>query len=609
MADIKAFKKEVQSYLGGSVVTSRRDEPRRRSRPTQEFLAWEMYRTKETLSRKLNGSLQLNVYDVRDIGEILIYWKRITYRSQLQQLFGHADYTLLDDDWRREPWSNLIDDIQPAEEILHPLQQATESRKDKSSETPEIHNIPFPRNALFTGRTALLKQIDQLLMESGSQPIAISGLGGIGKTQLALEYAHRRHPEVFRAVLWVNATDETTLQISYDSLVRILALPEREPDRHVQAVQTWLEEHDKWLLILDNADDLELAHSFLPIKRKGHILLTTRSQIVGNLAKRIGIEEMEFKEGLLFLFKRASMVQSESDLSAIAPDVRETGRELVELLGGVPLALDQAGAYIEETETSIAKYLQILKQESYRYLLDRRGSSYGYHPEAITATVELSIKKACERHPLAADILHFCSFLASDAIPEEVLGQADDLKHNTVLLDETIAILRRYSLIKRNAQGKTFSMHPLVQTVLIDNMPPDLRGQWLLRVVRTLDKAFPEIETEDWRRSLTQVMFWVRELPYELTAVNEYNAVVNIIRLFWKLCVIPNLRNAPLVNFPYRGNASPNEEAIVEKLLTNTPITTEDFIKALRSIGFDIEVETLEAEQELDSDDVLPPEG
>src|SRR6266699_862379 len=92
-----------------------------------------------------------------------------------------------------------------------------------SQEPPKMHTLPFPQNPFFTGRKTHLEQLGQLLQENGSvaltQPISISGLGGIGKTQIALEYAYRSYPNVYRTVLWVNAADRTTLQADYVSLV------------------------------------------------------------------------------------------------------------------------------------------------------------------------------------------------------------------------------------------------------------------------------------------------------------------------------------------------------------------------------------------------------
>ena len=124
---------------------------------------------------------------------------------------------------------------------------------------------------------------------------------------------------------------------------------EREIDRIVQAVKTWLEEHSRWLLILDNADNLELARSYLPTKPRGHILLTTRSQIVGHIAALIQVESLSPEDGLLFLLRRCGVLKSGSEPESIASDLRREAEALVEMLSGHPLALDQAGAYIEET--------------------------------------------------------------------------------------------------------------------------------------------------------------------------------------------------------------------------------------------------------------------
>ncbi len=405
---------------------------------------------------------------------------------------------------------------------------------------PRVHNIPFLQNPFFTGREAPLKRLKQFLEENGTvavtQPVSISGLGGIGKTQLALEYAHKSYPDMYRAVFWVDAAEESTLQAGYDYLAHMLELPERNEqklDRRIQAVKRWMEGHTNWLLILDNADNLQLARSFLPVKHHGHVLLTTRSQIVGTIARQIEIEKMEPAEGLLFLLKRAGIVQHEANIATLAADVRDAAIELVTLLGGHPLALDQAGAYVEETGVSFADYLQ-LYQDTRRFLLDRRGSEeseYGDHPDSVAATIELSVRKAYEQQPMAADILHFCSFLQPDAIPEEVLEQDAGLQIDTQSLNEVIVALRRYSLIKRNTQEKTLSMHRLVQAVLIDTMSPALRVQWRERIILTLNKVFPEVKFKEWSRCR-------RLLPHALIAATwtetELTSMLDTPKLFLK---------------------------------------------------------------------------
>jgi tetratricopeptide (TPR) repeat protein len=369
---------------------------------------------------------------------------------------------------------------------------------------PVIDNLPFQRNPFFTGREEHLKQLREELQETGTaaitQSISISGLGGIGKTQLALEYAHRSYPNVYRAALWVNAEDEAAVQASYDHLAQILELPERneqELDRRIQAVKDWLKTHTNWLLIMDNADDLPLALSLLPAKPLGHVILTTRSQIVRdtNIAVQIKVEEMEPETGgLPFLLRRSGVLEGEAE------DIRETALQVVELLGGLPLALDQAGAYFEERRLSFTDYIKRYHAERHR-LLNRRGSrvsGYSEHPEPVAVTLELSFKEACKGHPLATDILHFCSFLQPDDIPEELFQHDNSFKFDTTEFDDAIAALQRYSLINLNSQEKTFSMHRLVQAVLIDDMFPDLQKQWRERVARALNAAFKELDFKEW---------------------------------------------------------------------------------------------------------------
>src|SRR5437867_1658795 len=123
MADLKAFKEEVQTYCGWPEVTCRRDG--RRGQLTQELLAWEMYSNTATLSRKLNGKEPLTGEDVRGIGSVLIYLRRIKRRKQLLRLFDLGGYTLPDDKWSEEPWKNLIDDTQPLRVEILPLQNAS----------------------------------------------------------------------------------------------------------------------------------------------------------------------------------------------------------------------------------------------------------------------------------------------------------------------------------------------------------------------------------------------------------------------------------------------------------------------------------------------------
>ena len=139
-------------------------------------------------------------------------------------------------------------------------------------------NIPYPRNPYFTGREELLRRLAASLRAGEtvgiSQPQAVSGLGGIGKTQIALEYAYRYYQD-YDAVLWTRADTQEALISGFVVFAALLQLPvqeERDQLKIVQAVKHWLTSHTRWLLLLDNADDLTLVRDFLPPAGRGHTL-------------------------------------------------------------------------------------------------------------------------------------------------------------------------------------------------------------------------------------------------------------------------------------------------------------------------------------------------
>src|SRR5260221_2088350 len=236
---------------------------------------------------------------------------------------------------------------------------------------------------------------------------------------------------------------------------------------------------------MDNADDLPLAESFLPSQPLGHVVFTTQSQIIGTTAtpdRQIEIEELGLVEGWLLLLRRSGILLDEASLDSVATDIRAAALQLVELLGGLPLALDQAGAYIAETGASLTDYIQLYENE-HRYLLTRRGSPKvtHKHPESIAATIYLSLNKVIEQNQTAAEVLFFCSFLPPHAMQDEVLYLDDGLGLDIKTLNEVIAVLQGYSLIKRNVQDKMLSMHSLLQDLVVGSQPPKVTLNFAVR--------------------------------------------------------------------------------------------------------------------------------
>jgi tetratricopeptide (TPR) repeat protein len=365
--------------------------------------------------------------------------------------------------------------------------------------------VPHARNPFFTGREGVLKKLHEALTSGNaaalSQPQAISGLGGIGKTQTAVEYAYR-YRETYSAVLWVRADSQESLISSFVALAELLALPgkdEQDQQAVVAVVKRWLQTASNWLLIFDNADNLASVHPFLPTEHKGHILLTTRAQATGTLAQRIEIGEMSPEEGGRFLLRRAGIH------SLTAAD-RQLAEQISRTLGGLPLALDQAGAFIEETPSSLSEYLGLYKQEGVR-LLAERGELAGDHA-SVTVTFSLAFGQVAARDPAAADLLRLCAFLAPEAIPEEIftegaeeLGEVFGPKAKSAFeLAKVIREAGRFSLIERDAERKTLTIHRLVQTVLQDEMDGDIQRLWAERAVGAVNEAFPDVEVNTWPR-------------------------------------------------------------------------------------------------------------
>ncbi len=383
---------------------------------------------------------------------------------------------------------------------------------------PERHNLPR-ENRLFTGRETYLAKLRDLLEQH--HVVALSGLGGIGKTQIALKYAHQHHPDLYPTVLWVNAADKITLQAGFASLAETLKLPEKdeqELEPRIKAVRKWLEEHTNWLLVMDNADELPIVEEYLQSRPHGYIILTTRWQFPGEYAKPLEIEAMGPEEGLLFLLRRSG----KGKVNALPQDVPEAAHQIVKELGGHALALEQAGTYIQQTSKPFAKYLK-LYQERRGDLLSRYGA---LDNERITvaATFQASFTRVRELSPLTEDILHFCAFLHPDVIPEELFEHDKGFKADEMAFDSGIAALQQYSLIKGNEQEQTFSMHRLVQVVLIDDLSPDLQKQWREHVVRAVNAALPVsvyVTRPQWKRLLPQALAAAQSIMHYLIATEE----------------------------------------------------------------------------------------
>src|SRR5437016_2453305 len=382
-----------------------------------------------------------------------------------------------------------------------------------STPPPPIWNVPHRRNPFFTGREEILVHLYTVLRSSKAaaftQAQAISGLGGIGKTQVAVEYAYR-YRDHYQAIFWINATSRDAISADFVILAALLDLPEqqeKEQDIVLRAVKRWLSSHTHWLLILDNVDDLEMIVDFLPVTATGDVLITTRLQALGTVAQHIEVEKMERDEGVMFLLRRTKVLTPGTTLDQVPKEKQALATEIVTELDGLPLALDQAGAYIEETRCGLSQYLNLYGTRRQELLL-RRVRFAVDHPHSVVATWSLSFQHVEQESPIAADLLRLLAFLNPEGIPEEIitLGATDlgealgAVADDPFALDATIELLLRYSLIRRNPEAKSLSMHRLVQAVLRDGMDRETQHVWAERAIRAVNKTFPDIELKTWEK-------------------------------------------------------------------------------------------------------------
>jgi len=360
---------------------------------------------------------------------------------------------------------------------------------------PRIWNVPHRRNPNFTGREDDLRELRAALTDGHAAAIVpIAGLGGAGKTQLALEYAYR-HAADYDAVWWLRAEDSTTLVADCAQLATPLDLPERglaDQQATATAVLAWLGRHPGWLLIFDNARSAATCRAWLPAAGMGHVILTSRDPNWREVARPLRLPVLPRAEAVAFLQKRSGVEEPAA------------GGELCDALGGLPLALELAAAYIEANGISIADYLERYRSAPRELLND-----------AVAATWEISIEQLrteTDAAPGALDLLNLIAFLAPDDIDSRlVAGRFPD----ALQLDRARAGLLRYSLI--DARGGAISVHRLVQAATRARLAREgLEQEWAEAAVKLVNEAF--------RFKLDKVETWsasARLLPHALAAAGH----------------------------------------------------------------------------------------
>jgi transcriptional regulator with XRE-family HTH domain len=468
-------------------------------------------------------------------------------REVVETRGGGAPYALADPDYANFPAS------------LH-MQAWTTTPEDTISQpylSSSFWYMSYRRNPFFTGREEILAELSSALDPDKNAlrilPPAITGPGGIGKTQVAVEYAYR-YRNRYRAVLWINATSCETLLSDFAAIAARLHLSQGQEQSAKDAVRQvlhWLEGNSNWLLILDNVADFPMINSFLPCIQAGQVLFVTRSRALGPFARCIDMGSMSPAEGALLLLRRAKLLAPSASIGGVGEKQATLAMQISQLLGGLPLALDQAGAYIEESTCDLSDFLAHY-QTHRAALLNRRGSACLDHPDPVTRTYSLIVEQLEQTHPRAATLLRLCAFLAPAAIPEEIIRQAVSgsgrengmAGSDSYAVEDAINELYRRSLLPYHAEARTYSIHPLVQIALRDCMEPVVQREWIEHTLHTVSRCFAGAsERRDWQlcqRCLPHVNACIASI--EQWGINSPDArsLLHHMKLYAQQCFIPD---------------------------------------------------------------------
>lgn len=330
--------------------------------------------------------------------------------------------------------------------------------------------LPQPRNPHFVGRERVLQSLHRALATDGQLVQVIFGTAGVGKTQLALEYAYR-HRGQYRTIGWLPAAEPNTLAVRYLRLAEQLGVldPDAPAEETRQAVQRELRQRSDWLLIFDDAPGAAAIAPYLP-GGKGHVLVTSRNSGWREFGMPFCLRVLERAEAREYLRRRI-------DNSADAP-----AATLAQALGDLPLALDQAAAAISEAGLSIEEYLR--RYESLWAELLQSGRPLGDYPETVAMTWELACRELQSWDSEVSGLLKILSYLAPVEIPRSFLVRAlsnlpvpfSTRFGSTAALDRATDLLRKFSLLA--ADERAVSVHPLIGLLTRERLPAVQQKNW-----------------------------------------------------------------------------------------------------------------------------------
>ncbi|CAG8395624.1 unnamed protein product [Penicillium salamii] len=462
---------------------------------------------------------------------------------------GISDYC---DSHKNDQWHGYAAAVAAAYARQLFFHMSIEEVQRNSNQTPTSFELPLNLSGIsevarFVAREDQLKRMQEILeMPAGRRIVVVHGLGGIGKTQLAIAYTKRNRSR-FSATLWLNARDETALKQSfaraaewiarhYPSLTYIKgALESRDLVETVSAVKRWLDEpmNNRWMVVYDNYDNPLLGNQTgKSLASASFIEASTDSDNDEDLAKAFDLQKFlpETDHGAIIVTTRSSMVKLgqtlhlrklediDDSLEVLASvsgreDLRQdpVATDLARQLDGLPLALATAGAYLEQVSISYAEYLQLYR-ESWQQLHEETPQLGAYH-QTLYSTWNLSYRYIQQQSPIAAMLLQQWAYFASEDLWYELLEYSDPekpewlvaLTENKLIFHKSLRILCSHGLVEadptttlQRVESGGYSVHGCVHSWMMHVLNQGLDKSMAWTAVRCVARRVPSPDKHEF---------------------------------------------------------------------------------------------------------------